>query len=261
MTSSAAVLYLPENTKGRDFVVGDIHGMFHLLDRAMKRVEFNPACDRIISVGDLINRGPQSERCLEFLRQPWFFAARGNHEKYFTDTFKNGAPVNSIDKRHMEKYLRWTFNQEASDFREMKEKIAAMPLAIEIATPEGAVGIVHADIPQGMDWQSFTKKLAADHKPTRATATEGRERIKIKNTAGVKGIRHVFFGHTIQTGGPQILGNCFFIDTGAYHVQDYPNNSFSLTLTDIRVTAEDVRKSANSRRDNCTIIMPGIQKP
>lgn len=38
-----AVLKLPKNTEGRDFVVGDIHGAYDLLDQALEEVKFDPA--------------------------------------------------------------------------------------------------------------------------------------------------------------------------------------------------------------------------
>lgn len=85
------VLKLPKNTKGRDFVVGDIHGAFDLLDKALEEVGFDPAKDRLISVGDLIDRGKNSRRCLDYLEQPWFYALRGNHEDIFMDMcYKDG---------------------------------------------------------------------------------------------------------------------------------------------------------------------------
>jgi serine/threonine protein phosphatase 1 len=78
---------LPRNQQGRDFVVGDIHGCFDLLDQLLDQVSFDPGCDRLFSVGDLIDRGPDSMRSLEFLRAPWFFAVKGNHEAMLLGSF------------------------------------------------------------------------------------------------------------------------------------------------------------------------------
>lgn len=70
------------NTQGRDFVVGDIHGCFYLLEvfLATDTVNFDESCDRVFSLGDLCDRGPESERVSKFLRKPRFHALRGNHE-------------------------------------------------------------------------------------------------------------------------------------------------------------------------------------
>ena len=51
------------------------------------------------------------------------------------------------------------------------------------------------------------------------------------------------------------------IDTGAYQADLYPEKNYALTLADLRVTAEDINKSQNNRRDKCIIILPGGQKP
>ena len=50
------------NARGRDFVVGDVHGHFDTLERLLEAVDFDASADRLFSVGDLVNRGPASER-------------------------------------------------------------------------------------------------------------------------------------------------------------------------------------------------------
>ena len=72
--------HLPANTVGRDFIVGDLHGCLDLLHAELARLQFEPAKDRLFSVGDLADRGPDSMGCLRLLREPWFHAVRGNHE-------------------------------------------------------------------------------------------------------------------------------------------------------------------------------------
>ena len=73
------------NTKGRDFVVGDMHGFYDLFLAELDRYDFDPSCDRVFSVGDLIDKGPKSLDCLRLLKRPWFHAVRGNHEQMLLD--------------------------------------------------------------------------------------------------------------------------------------------------------------------------------
>lgn len=61
---------LGANEIGRDFVLGDIHGAYDLVIQGMREVRFNGHKDRLLVVGDLIDRGPGSHRVLEFLQQP-----------------------------------------------------------------------------------------------------------------------------------------------------------------------------------------------
>ena len=46
------VHYVPSNRLGRDFVVGDVHGCFRTLERALAALEFDASCDRLFGVGD-----------------------------------------------------------------------------------------------------------------------------------------------------------------------------------------------------------------
>ena len=63
---------LLENTRGRDFVVGDLHGCLPDLKALLTTVSFNPDKDRLIAVGDLVDRGPESLGVLRLLGAPWF---------------------------------------------------------------------------------------------------------------------------------------------------------------------------------------------
>ncbi|MBP5144082.1 metallophosphoesterase, partial [Pseudomonas chlororaphis] len=65
------------NTAGRDFAVGDIHGHFTKLQAALDAVQFDPTVDRLFSVGDLVDRGPESADVDTWLAKPWFHAVRG----------------------------------------------------------------------------------------------------------------------------------------------------------------------------------------
>lgn len=69
-----------ENKRGRDFIVGDLHGCRFLLEMRLSSVGFDPKRDRVFSVGDLISRGPASLATLSLIAEEWFFAVVGNHE-------------------------------------------------------------------------------------------------------------------------------------------------------------------------------------
>lgn len=74
---------LDKNDKGRDFIIGDIHGQFRMVQACLKYVKFDYSRDRLFSVGDLVDGGHQNEECLELLHQPWFYAVIGNHDAAF----------------------------------------------------------------------------------------------------------------------------------------------------------------------------------
>lgn len=67
------------------FAVGDIHGCFEKLARLIGQLPIDPAEDRIIFIGDYINRGPQSREVIDFLldlqtKMPRSVFLMGNHE-------------------------------------------------------------------------------------------------------------------------------------------------------------------------------------
>lgn len=67
------------------WLVGDIHGCFSLLMAKLRACRFDPGRILLVSVGDVIDRGPDSLRCLQLLRRRWVVAVRGNHEQMAMD--------------------------------------------------------------------------------------------------------------------------------------------------------------------------------
>jgi len=73
----------------RLYVIGDIHGCSHLLDRMVEEITHDlavrPVADTlVVTVGDYVDRGPDSRGVVErLLRNPFptrFIALKGNHE-------------------------------------------------------------------------------------------------------------------------------------------------------------------------------------
>ncbi len=242
-TAASPVLVLPENTAGRDFVVGDIHGTFDLLDAALKAVDFDPAVDRVICVGDLINRGMRSRDCLDYLAQPWFFSVRGNHEQIFIDIYDKGTLQDPANAAKAGPDFAWIFNESAGMHAKMRAAFEQMPYAIEIQTAQGPVGCVHANVPAGLNWKKFKAKLLSGDKDTRNAALWNRDRIYDADTSGVADAFRVYFGHTIVPDYPRVLGNCCFIDTGAVYKATGQNSKDDLffSIIEIGAAAADIR--------------------
>lgn len=201
---------------GRDFVVGDIHGMFHLVKQALDQVSFDPTRDRLLSLGDTVDRGPHSRLAREFLQEPWVHAVRGNHEQMFLDCYQGGQ----LDAAALDFHVRrnggaWWMELDARERQALLETFEALPLALHVETDRGTVGLVHAEVPPGMDWPSFCAALESGDPATHQTALWGRSRSRSGDRRGVAGIDRVFSGHTI-VGQVRQLGNIFYVDTGAF---------------------------------------------
>ncbi|MBQ6745079.1 MAG: serine/threonine protein phosphatase [Acidaminococcaceae bacterium] len=52
----------------RILAVGDVHGMYEKLITLMKKIQFNPAEDLLIFLGDYIDRGSQPLECLDYVK-------------------------------------------------------------------------------------------------------------------------------------------------------------------------------------------------
>lgn len=73
-------LVFEENKKGNDYVVGDNHGCVTELYQALTEVNFDVTVDRLFSVGDLMDRGPENLEVSELVDQPWFHFTKANHD-------------------------------------------------------------------------------------------------------------------------------------------------------------------------------------
>ena len=245
-------LTLPENTQGRDFVIGDLHGAHELLKRAMKEAKFDPTKDRVISVGDLVDRGPNSPDALWLLKQPWFFAVRGNHEALFLNICEKDGKLNHLAQEFNKSAngLDWVFKEKPETLAALREAFSKLPYAIEVKTDRGMVGFIHAEVPAGMDWATFKKKLEDGDISTMRSALLSRKRGEAGDNTGVPGIDRIFMGHTVQSGGVKQRGNCFYIDTGGVFrlMETATEPGLFLTFTDIRAETKDLTGPAEKER-------------
>lgn len=213
---SAQVKRFPINERGLDYVIGDIHGAFDLVLNAMRKVRFDTAKDRLFAVGDLVDRGPGSHRCVKFLSQPYVHSVRGNHEDMILSLYAGGPPDPQLLQFATSRNgFSWWNKVGDADRKTILDAISTLPLAIEVETTRGLVGIIHGDVPAKMSWQSFTEHLERGDPEVISTCLTGRKRIKSSNQGGVPGIDRVFVGHTPQSAGLRSFGNLFAIDTGA----------------------------------------------
>lgn len=66
--------------RGRLVFVGDIHGCKHELLRLLDKLAFDRRRDHLVTVGDMVNKGPDSAGTVDVLRDLGASCVRGNHE-------------------------------------------------------------------------------------------------------------------------------------------------------------------------------------
>lgn len=211
------------NTTGRDWIVGDVHGHFSKLAHALEGVRFDPAAgDRLFSVGDLVDRGPESEYALGWLSKPWFHAVRGNHED-----FAIRWAAGQLDQRlYVVNGGAWNTATSHADRQLLAAAFLRMPVAIELETADGLLGLVHADCPLG-DWRDFVHELENGDEGREeliTTALWSRGRISAGLFDPIAGVHRVVVGRT-PVERVTVLSNVVYLDTGAWRA---PHRGFAL---------------------------------
>ncbi|MEI6884054.1 MAG: metallophosphoesterase [Bacteroidota bacterium] len=75
----------------RSFVIGDIHGNFKPLIELFGKVRFDYKNDRLISLGDLVDRGPEPVRVVdEMMKVRNLVFIMGNHDLWCSEYLKTG---------------------------------------------------------------------------------------------------------------------------------------------------------------------------
>ncbi len=132
---------------GRTVIVGDVHGCAAELEALLDRVAFSMG-DRLVFVGDLIARGPDSLGVLDIARQTGAVIVRGNHEeKLLRWRAKKQSHAKGLGKRPDP--LGRVHAKVASAMRPVDwTLLASSPLSFDL--PEHGARVVHAGVLPGV---------------------------------------------------------------------------------------------------------------
>ncbi len=172
---------------GRIIAIGDIHGCHQEFADLLAAVEFRPA-DRLVLLGDLVNRGPDSCRVIDLAREHGAVALLGNHELRLLN-FRRTKDRDTLKAGDEETLARlrpedWSY-------------LEAMPLTHE--EPELNTVFVHGGFLPGEPWQ---KQPAAVVTRIQVVDAEGRPRKRADAPAALpwadlwNGPPFVVYGHT-----------------------------------------------------------------
>lgn len=164
---TARVLPLPGNPWRRDLIVGDLHGHRATLNAALDTLEFDPTMDRVLSVGDLVDRGPDSVGCLRLLREPWFHAVKGNHEDLLLGSIRELGSKAGTDSRfalHQNNGGDWLPHLWPPDaeLRDLVERVRALPHVLVVGTGADRYHVVHAGFGDGTTDNAIDRNQAGD---------------------------------------------------------------------------------------------------
>jgi serine/threonine protein phosphatase 1 len=202
------VRWHPANKAGRDLIVGDIHGCVDALRFLLAELAFDPARDRLFSVGDLVDRGTDSIAAIELLDKPWFYPVLGNHEDALC------AVVDGKMQRHAWYSMGGAWASSVSDehLAMMAAKLARVPLVRIVGDGPTRFNVLHAEF-FGSD---ADLEVAYFPENIRHQLLWGRSLMLGNGRAtSQRGLSPTYCGHT-PTKSIRQIGSQIFIDTGAY---------------------------------------------
>ena len=199
------------NEAGRDFVVGDVHGCFRTLERALGALEFDPEGDRLFGVGALVNRGPHSVEAIDWLERRFEAVTMGNHDRlvlrWLQANPRSALPAQTV----------WLTDVPRREFPRWRAALASMPIALAIETPHGAVGVVHAEPPH-RSWSESLRLIETGDilvvDDTLLGFALPAEIVCQRHSHPVEALRALVHGH-VPVREVECTGNRWDIDTGA----------------------------------------------
>jgi len=146
----------------RIIIIGDVHGCPRELEKLLSRVDPGNR-DRVIFLGDLVNRGPDSHAAVKLARDCGGEALIGNHEVRLLHYHDTGQ-TNGL-KEHDFKTIRQLTDDDWGTLRKMKDRIYLR---------KKDTVLVHGGFHPYQAWQSQPRSLITeiqtlgpDHRPQR----------------------------------------------------------------------------------------------
>jgi diadenosine tetraphosphatase ApaH/serine/threonine PP2A family protein phosphatase len=192
----------------RTFVIGDVHGCAQELEDLLAACAHTRG-DRLIMVGDLVAKGPDSRGVLALLRQVGASAVRGNHDqavlRWHDPIVRGVAPARGPH------HLKVARQLSAEDW----DQLTRLPLYLRV--PEHALLVVHAGLVPGVALEAQSPDLVMNMRTLRPDGT-GSRRPEDGELWGARwpGPELVVFGHH-ATAGLQRHPHAIGIDTGCVY--------------------------------------------
>lgn len=199
----------------RTLVLGDIHGCYHALLKLEEEVGFNET-DKIILLGDYVDRGPQSSMVIEWILerrdQYNLITLCGNHEDMMT--------MSETDRTYYKSWLKYGGKETLLSY-DVKAK---RKTSIKESVPYRHWGFITDEVPDYFEDENYIYVHGGLMSDSEASEQSGEilkwmrfEEIEPHNSGKI-----VICGHTPQQGGlPRDVGHAICIDTGVYMPQGW----------------------------------------
>ncbi|HSU39432.1 MAG TPA: metallophosphoesterase [Polyangiaceae bacterium] len=190
----------------RLIVIGDVHGCSRELDALLDRLGIMRD-DRVVFVGDLVAKGPNTHLVLETVRRIGAEVTLGNHEKRLLDARdarREGRPLPRLDPTHARLLDELTDEDWA--------QLEAMPLWLDV---DPLMRVVHAGIVPGVPMRDQDPHHLITLRSISATG-EPSSKWGPPWAARYQGPPHIVFGHNARK-DPQLHPDATGLDTGCVY--------------------------------------------
>lgn len=258
------IIELPENMKGKDYVIGDLHGCYDELLQLLKFVKFDIEKDRLFCVGDLKDRGPKQNECIALLDkknkqgQQWFFSVLGNHDyvknflskkllkDYYKDLLAKLPYIYSVKHPFFKKFFivhaEMRFFLQNMNNEEITNQLLNNNLSDEIFYSLDNNNIILSESQRkNIIWARDNFQYFVNKNQANITMGDFSFMFKEKNKQVVEKLK-IFCGHNVVP-FPIVIGHQIYCDTGACFGYNKPrliekfakwgNRFFYLSMIDV----------------------------
>ncbi len=186
----ALIRHVDAKPGARLIFIGDIHGCFDELRELLDRVR--PAGnDLVISVGDIVTKGPEVARCLDLWRDRGYLAVQGNNEIKLLD---RARPL-----------LRLFARDEVLRRRDLLAYIRVWPLVIDFPTQRVTavhggflpqMNVTREDVERERDVIPELRWIRKQNGAWRPVPKEKKKKEDVLWAEKWRGDRFVLYGHT-----------------------------------------------------------------
>ena len=203
----AAIPALPLEPMSRLLFIGDVHGCFDELEELASRLDVS-AGDRVVGVGDLVAKGPDSARVVELFRDRCWESVKGNQDQKVAEGSDAGPELGERD--------------------DLREWLSRLPDWIDI--PSYEVLVVHGGVLPGTPVADYLLRdqrstlrtlrfLRRDCKGEWLPVPKGNERDTDRFWGDLwDGDRMIVYGHSpVPDAQPRIRAKTIGLDTGCVY--------------------------------------------
>lgn len=125
----------------RTIVVGDVHGCLEELKELLDKAKYKPKVDKLLFLGDLVDRGPDSAGVVRYVRQlqkdAWsdfdtVNCVMGNHEEKHVRFAKREKECRETGKKNMMQVKPYFMSVHATLTEEDLQWMSSLPVGIQV---------------------------------------------------------------------------------------------------------------------------------